>query len=91
MNTKLFIEFQKRRKTITRLAILLGALVGTIALLASQGITSTLVSVPLLWLSLTYRLIINLRLWRCPSRNGHLGELRLSMKTQGFAVIAASN
>jgi len=78
--TGVIAEFTSRRKKITRLAILLGIITGAVAIVSYQdGISKTSTAI-LLAVSFTWAIIVNVKIWRCPSCNGHLGRLYLGLK-----------
>ncbi len=73
-------EFEERRSKLTRLAIIIGLIVGAISLMAYQsGLSKTMTAI-LLAVSFTWALIVHVKIWRCPSCNGHLGRLYFGLK-----------
>lgn len=73
-------EFEKRRATITRLAIITGIGGGAVLVLAYLGLASNTAAVLLFVIVGVYAAIVNVRTWRCPSCSGHLGKLYLGLK-----------
>ena len=77
---KVIAEFEKRRSNLTRLAIIIGVIVAAVCIMAYQsGISKTTTAV-LLSVSFVWALIVHVKIWRCPSCNGHLGRLYLGLK-----------
>jgi len=72
-------EFSKRRKRVTQLAVSLGILVGVLVILY-QGVASNTIMIILLVLLFVAAAYMNIKIWRCPSCNGHLGKLYLGLK-----------
>ena len=75
-----FAEFENRRRKITLIAITLGVLVGAIVIIEYQrGVTDSVMAI-VLAASFIWAILAHVKLWRCPSCNGHLGRLYLSLK-----------
>ena len=73
-------EFENRRSKLTRFAIIIGIIVGAVSLMAYQdGIPKTMTAA-LMVISFMWALIVHVKIWRCPSCNGHLGRLYLGLK-----------
>lgn len=77
---EVFAEFTQRRATITRLAIVLGIIAGGAVIFFYQGITSNTTAMILLAVIFAAAAYVHIRVWRCPSCNGHLGRLYLGLK-----------
>ena len=77
-------EFEKRRSKLTRLAIIIGIVVGVVSLIAYESGISKAMTAILLSASFIWALIAHVKLWRCPSCNGHLGRLYLGLKLPKF-------
>ncbi len=80
INLEVITEFRKRHASITRLAVTMAVFIGIILMLSYSGVTSKFTIVMLLGLSFAYGVIVNVKKWRCPSCNGHLGKLYLGLK-----------
>ena len=77
-------EFAKRRSKLTRLAIFLGIIVGGVVIMDFQTGISKPTTAILLGISFIWALIVHVKIWRCPSCNGHLGRLYLGLKEPKF-------
>ncbi len=77
-------QFSSRRLLLTQLAVLLGIVAAGLLTLAYLGIAHQSVITVLVGLLLAFALVVNLRLWRCPSCNGHLGKLYIGIKQPKF-------
>ncbi len=73
-------EFTIRRAKITRLAIVLGIIAGGAVIFFYQGITSNTPAIILLAVVFAFAIYVHIKVWRCPSCNGHLGRLYLGLK-----------
>jgi len=73
-------DFTIRRTKITRLAIMLGIIAGGAIIFLYQGIATNTTAIILLVVIFVSAAFINIKLWRCPSCNGHLGKLYLGLK-----------
>ena len=77
-------EFGDRRVKLTRLAIILGIVVVVFIVMTRQsGISNTTTAI-LLGTTFVWALIVNVKIWRCPSCDGHLGRLYLGIKQPKF-------
>ena len=77
-------EFEARRSKLTRLAIILGTVVGVIVFMRYQNGTSTATTAILLAAAFIWAVMVNVKIWRCPSCGGHLGRLYLGLKEPKF-------
>ena len=77
---KVIAEFEKRRRNLTRFVIIAGVFVAVVSSLAYQSGLSKMTAVALLVVSFACALIVHIKIWRCPSCNGHLGRLYLGLK-----------
>ncbi len=77
---KVATEFAIRRAKITRLAIIVGAIVGTAIIFMYQGLVSNAIAMILLVVVFISAAYVNMKVWRCPSCDGHLGKLYLGLK-----------
>ena len=77
-------EFEERRSKLTRLAIIIGIVVGAVSLMAYEGGISKAITAIFLSGSFVWALVVHVKLWRCPSCNGHLGRLSLVLKLPKF-------
>ena len=77
-------QFRSRRLLLTQLAVLLGIVAAVLLTLAYLGIAHESVITVLVGLLLAFALVVNLRLWRCPSCNGHLGRLYIGIQQPKF-------
>ncbi len=75
-----FAEFTHRRKIITISAIVTGTLVGVAVVLLRNSQVSDMVAMALFVVVSVLAAIVNLKFWRCPVCNGHLGKLYLGLK-----------
>jgi len=73
-------EFTIRRAKITRLAIMLGIITGGAIIFLYEGIASNTTAVIVLVVIFASAAFVNIKVWRCPSCNGHLGKLYLGLK-----------
>jgi|GEM_PF-1771324 len=73
-------EFKNRRKTITRFAVVLGVVAAALVSAVSLGATARQASILALVITFVVSAIVNARVWRCPSCNGHLGKLYLGLQ-----------
>ncbi len=81
---KIIEEFAIRRASITKLAIFAGIISGAAMLLLYVGVASNVVTAILLAAVFIAAAFINIKLWRCPACNGHLGKLYLGLKGPKF-------
>ena len=81
-----FAEFENRRRKITLIAITLGVLVGAIVIIEYQrGVTDSVMAI-VLAASFIWAILAHVKLWRCPSCNGHLGRLYLGLKEPRYCL-----
>ncbi len=73
-------EFRNRQRMINRLAIVVGIITGVAIILGFLGIASNTIAALLITVVFVSALFVNLKVWRCPSCNGHLGKLYLGLK-----------
>jgi len=73
-------EFRNRREKITRLAVTLGIIAGAIVIMTYTGVASKTTAAFLLVVFFISTVFVHLKIWRCPSCNGHLGRLYLGLK-----------
>jgi len=73
-------EFEERRSKLARFAIIIGITIGAVILMAFQNGISNNVTAIILAISFVWALIVHVKIWRCPSCNGHLGRLYLGLK-----------
>jgi len=73
-------EFAIRRAKITRLAIMLGIIAGGVVIFFYQGSASNTTAMILLAVIFAPAVYVHIKVWRCPSCNGHLGRLYLGLK-----------
>ncbi len=77
-------EFEKRRRKLTRLALVIGIVIGAVILVRYQlGIPKEMTAI-LLAVSFVWAFIVHFKLWRCPSCDGHLGRVYLGLKLPKF-------
>jgi len=79
-------EFEERRSKLTRLAILIGVIVGAVSLMAYQSGMSKTMTAIILTVSFIWALVVHVKIWRCPSCNGHLGRLYLGLKLPKYCL-----
>jgi len=77
---KVFREFSARRAKITRLAVIAGITSGAAIVLLYQDIISNATAAILLVTIFLSAAFANVKLWRCPACNSHLGKLYLGLK-----------
>ena len=77
-------EFEERRSKLSRIAIIIGITIGAVALMARQNAISNAVAAIILTVSFVCALIVHVKIWRCPSCNGHLGRLYPGLKLPKF-------
>ncbi len=80
LNKEVIAEFERRRRVTTRMAMGLGAVAGTISLMAYYSVGSKWISVVLFVVSVSYGAFVHVKVWRCPACDGHLGKLYLGLK-----------
>ncbi len=73
-------ELEKRRRKLAIIAFIAGVTTGTFILVALQNKISNTFMVAILVILFMFAFIVNVKLWRCPSCNGHLGKLHLDLK-----------
>jgi len=79
------MEFQRRRKTITRLAIAIAVLSLLVTGTFFTGIISSPVTAALIFLAVGFcAAYTNFKLWRCPSCKAHLGRLYIGVSGPKF-------
>lgn len=81
---KVIEEYASRRANITKLTIFVGIISAGAVLLLYTGVASNAVAAILLTAVFIAAAIINIKLWRCPACNGHLGKLYLGLKGPKF-------
>ncbi len=77
---KVAAEFAIRRAKINRLAVIVGVIVGAAIILLYQGLASNAITMILLVVVFISAAYVNMKVWRCPLCNGHLGKLYLGLK-----------
>ncbi len=77
---KVVAEFAIRRAKIARLAIIVGVIAGAVIIFLYQDIASNAIALILLVVVFISAAFVNMKVWRCPSCNGHLGKLYLGLK-----------
>ncbi len=77
-------EFTRRRRQVTGLALILGGFAGLALVLLHFDMASRVATATVILGSSVFAVIVNLRLWRCPSCQGHLGRLYLGLKQPRF-------
>lgn len=77
---KVIEEFAARRANISKIAVLVGIIAGATVILFYAGLASNVVAGSLLVVFSIAAFFVNIKLWRCPSCNGHLGRLYLGLK-----------
>ncbi len=73
-------EFRNRRERINRLAVTLGIIAGATVILTYVGVASNTTAAFLLAVFFIWAGFVNVKVWRCPSCNAHLGKLYLGLK-----------
>ncbi len=77
---KVVAEFAIRRAKIAQLAIIVGVIAGVVIIFLYQDIASNAIALILLVVVFISAAFVNMKVWRCPSCNGHLGKLYLGLK-----------
>lgn len=62
-------EFTKRRKRLTKRAIVLGIIIAGVVIFREQGALSKTNTIALLGLAFLFAVVAGVKLWRCPSCN----------------------
>jgi len=81
---EIIAEFESRRSRLTGFAVIIGVIIGTVSLMAYYESLSKSMTAVFLVASFIWALIVHVRIWRCPSCNGHLGRLYLGLKLPKF-------
>lgn len=86
-NQEIVSALKDRRRKIVRLAFIVGAVVGVAIILGSLGFASNTIVIATLIICFVAALFINLKLWRCPSCNGHLGKLYFGLEEPKYCSV----
>jgi len=73
-------EFTIRRAKIARLVIMLGIISGGAVIFFYQDIASNTSAMILLAVVFAFAIYVHVKVWRCPSCNGHLGRYYPGLK-----------
>jgi len=73
-------EFERRRKSLMVIAIVFGVTISAVVLGSLLGWMPNTTTAIVLIISFLWAFIANIRMWRCPLCNGHLGKLYLGIK-----------
>lgn len=73
-------EFKNRKRIIIRLAIVVGVVVSVAIILGFLGVASNAIAALIVTVVSMSALVVNLKVWRCPSCKGHLGKLYLGLQ-----------
>ena len=83
-------EFAIRRAKITKLAVIVGILAGAAIIFLYMGIASNVIAAILFVAILIPAALVNVKLWRCPACNAHLGKLYLGLKGPKYCPACAT-
>ena len=77
-------EFSKRRRALLWWAVMLGVAGAIGVFLASTGLQPKPVVAVFMGVVLVFAVVVNLKIWRCPACNGHLGRLYIGIDQPKF-------